>query len=279
MPGESIVLPPQLRNTELRLPYLGERETWYPPTSKLYSKILSLTSKSFFYGKGAPPNSTPDFKRAWLSFVRDQGVRIYRKQDWNVFWHRVHMTVIMYQVKNLGNEELTPYEGLLNSKIKGLLAEMPEDKPVLSRGAFFGSHLATNDIELMRNALQSLLVYTAKASEQAGQDYPGWFHETDNLVKALSNGLFVREERKKYYILTRDGAGEVKGIDVRPCMSNDCVLINDFDYSLDEAKRLAYTILESVKYVEEQAHVAKEATSQASNSTKKQTKKSTKKEK
>lgn len=230
---------------------------WYRPTSTLYQNVLSLTAKSFFYGNGEPPNSTPDFKRAWMSFVRDQGIRIYRKEDWNAFWHRVYMDVIMYQVSNIGNDELTPYSGLFDSKIKRLLSDMPDDKPVLSRGQYFGSYVPHDDLVNMRTHLQGLLVYTAEASEKAGQDYPGWFTETDNIVKALFNGMSLRPEKEKKYFFTRNGVGAVGDIDVKP-YGNYGVDIQDHQYSLEDAKKLAYTILESVRYVEEQAYVAEE---------------------
>lgn len=248
-----LLLPP---NSQTSM-YLGEYETWYSPSSKLYRKVLDNTAKSFFYGRGVPPNSTPNFKTAWLSFVRDQGVRIYRKQDWNTFWRRVHMIVIMYCVEHMGNEELIPPYDIFGTSIKRLIATMPEDKPVLSRGQFFGSHITYEDLYRMRNILQALLVYTSEASDQAKKDYPGWFQETDNLVGALFNGMNLRPEKEKKYFFTSSGVGNVHDIDVRPygLDDGDGVMINDVFYSLDDAKKLAYTILESVRYVEEQPHV------------------------
>lgn len=187
---------------------------------------------------------------------------MYRPVDWDVFWRRVHMGVIKYQVQYMDNKELSPDHDILSANISRLIKGMPQDKdPVLTRGQFFGSHISFGDVAKVRNVLQAMLVYTSKACDDAGVDYPAWFSETESMVKALFNGLYLRKQKVKKYFFTSDGDGEVASIKIQA--SSDAVLVDGDTLSLEEAKQLAYTIIESVNYVEEKAHVKAKEEEQA----------------
>jgi hypothetical protein len=154
--------------------------------SRRYQKSVRFLAQQMINLNGAAAVPGGDFNQTWTEYAEKRlGLRHYREQDWNEFWHGVILHTVLIEIEIFNRSRKSSSHERLRDKIRQFMVK-PQPKQIIQRSTLFAKH-AKSEEQLIQfwELVGQVLNEAANQSEQSEEDYPKWYAEMVSLQDAI----------------------------------------------------------------------------------------------
>lgn len=173
--------------------------TWVGRHSRRYQKAVRYVAQRItaLGGQSAMPGEP--FADSWQAFVTDRvGLRHYRQEDWNEFWHAVILQTVIDEIEILKNLRKKVSNEYLRDKIRTHMVKKSQ-QTIIQRSTLLAQY-ADSEEQLIQfsNLIGKVLDEARDQCDESKEDCPRWYRETYSLWQTLETARlkYLNKENK-----------------------------------------------------------------------------------